>query len=280
MIDEHDRHHDLQPLARALLVLPASAPPDVVAGGHATAAATVARASCTNPPTSRPCTLSSTVASSSPFSDEIIAGPRACSMRASCPSGICGAAWRADEHLCQRLRVGPVLGPIAHPHREPRSAFDRGRQHRLADGVLDHLLHVADADPVPGRGRAVDLDVQVLAARDLLRIDVAGAGHACGRRRPPVAPDPRASRDRCRRSSRPTSDRMPVVSMSIRLMIGIVQMFDTPGICTARPISARRRSSVMPARHWSRGLRWTTVSVMFSGAGSVDVSARATLATA
>ena len=44
----------------------------------------------------------------------------------------------------------------------------------------------------------------------------------------------------------PTSDRTPVVSMSIRLMIGIVQMFDTPGICTARPISARSRSSVMP----------------------------------
>ena len=78
----------------------------------------------------------------------------------------------------------------------------------------------------------------------------------------------------------PTSDRTPVVNMSIRLMIGIVQMLDTPGICTARPSSARRRSIVMPGRHWLRGFRCTTVSVILSGAGSVDVSARAIFATA
>ena len=77
----------------------------------------------------------------------------------------------------------------------------------------------------------------------------------------------------------PTSDRIPVVSMSMRLMMGIVQMLETPGRRTARPISARRRSSVMPGRHSFFGFRWTMVSVMLSGAGSVDVSARATLAT-
>ena len=77
----------------------------------------------------------------------------------------------------------------------------------------------------------------------------------------------------------PTSERIPVVSMSMRLMIGIVQMFDTPGSCTARPISARNRSRVIPSRHWSLGLRCTIVSVMLSGAGSVEVSARATFAT-
>ena len=70
--------------------------------------ATAARASATNPPTSRPCTLSRTVASSSPFSDEIMAGPRACSMRASCPSGICsppGAPTSTCASACGSARA-------------------------------------------------------------------------------------------------------------------------------------------------------------------------------
>ncbi len=66
----------------------------------------------------------------------------------------------------------------------------------------------------------------------------------------------------------------------MRLMIGIVQMLVTPGSSAACPSSARSCSSVNPARHCSRGLRCTTVSVMFSGDGSVDVSARPTFATA
>ena len=62
-------------------------------------------------------------------------------------------------------------------------------------------------------------------------------------------------------------------------MIGMVQIVETPGICTALVISPRSFSIVMPAGHWSRGFRCTSVSVMFSGEGSVDVSARPTLAT-
>ena len=62
-------------------------------------------------------------------------------------------------------------------------------------------------------------------------------------------------------------------------MIGIVQMLVTPGSSAAALISVRRRSSVIPGRHWSRGFRWTIVSVMLSGDGSVDVSARPTFAT-
>jgi hypothetical protein len=41
---------------------------------------------------------------------------------------------------------------------------------------------------------------------------------------------------------------MPVVSMSIRLMIGIVQIVETPGNWTAALISARSRSTLMPGR--------------------------------
>src|SRR5258708_2927993 len=50
--------------------------------------------------------------------------------------------------------------------------------------------------------------------------------------------------------------------MSMRLMIGIVQMFVTPGSSAACPSSVLRVSSVTPVRHWPRGLRWTIVSVV------------------
>ena len=55
----------------------------------------------------------------------------------------------------------------------------------------------------------------------------------------------------------------------------------TPGMLHG-PRRAPRESAPAssPARHCDRGLRWTTVSVMLSGDGSVEVSARPTLATA
>ncbi len=99
---------------------------------------------------------------------------------------------------------------------------------------------------------AVDLDVEVLTAGDLLRIDVARAWHRPDHVRDFARQSPRADFRSVPKIFTPTSERMPVVSMSMRLMIGIVQMFVTPGSCTARPISARSRSSVMPGRHCSR----------------------------
>ena len=77
----------------------------------------------------------------------------------------------------------------------------------------------------------------------------------------------------------PTSDRIPVVSMLMRLMIGWVQMFDTPGKVVAASSSPMSRSRVIPGRHSDGGLRFTTVSVMLTGAGSVEVSAREIFAT-
>ena len=77
----------------------------------------------------------------------------------------------------------------------------------------------------------------------------------------------------------PTSERMPVVSMLMRLIIGWVQMFATPGMVTAVSSSPMSCSRVIPGRHADGGLRLTTVSVIFSGAGSVEVSARAIFAT-
>ena len=140
------------------------------------------------------------MASSRPFSEEIIAGPRACSMRATWPSGICAPLGAATSTLAERLRVGAVLRRVAHAHREPPPAFDGRRQVRLADRGLDDLLDVADADAVARRRGAIDLDVQVLAAGDLLGIDIAGAGHRPQHLGHLPRERSRARSGRCRRS--------------------------------------------------------------------------------
>ena len=74
----------------------------------------------------------------------------------------------------------------------------------------------------------------------------------------------------------PMGVRMPVESMSIRPLIGIVQLLENPIILARnRPsISATSFSGVIPLRHSAGGLRLTTVSTISSGAGSVAVSAR------
>ena len=75
----------------------------------------------------------------------------------------------------------------------------------------------------------------------------------------------------------PMGVRMPVESMSMRALIGMVHEFATPGNCSARSISAISLSVSMPGRHSSCGLRLMTVSNISSGAGSVAVCARPAL---
>ncbi len=72
----------------------------------------------------------------------------------------------------------------------------------------------------------------------------------------------------------PTGVRMPVASMSVRALIGMVQALLTPGNCNARSSSAISWSTFIPARHCDLGLRLITVSNISSGAGSVAVPAR------
>ena len=71
--------------------------------------------------------------------------------------------------------------------------------------------------------------------------------------------------------------RMPVESMSMRALMGMVQALDTPGNCSAWSNSAISLSIVMPARHSDSGLRLMTVSNISVGAGSVAVLARPAL---
>ena len=72
----------------------------------------------------------------------------------------------------------------------------------------------------------------------------------------------------------PTGVRMPVESMSMRALIGMVQALDTPGNCNALSISAMSLSTFIPGRHSASGLRLITVSNISVGAGSVAVEAR------
>src|SRR6266581_5227970 len=94
----------------------------------------------------------------------------------------------------------------------------------------------------------------------------------------------------------PTGVRTPVVSMSTRALIGMVQAFEVPGILSAWFISstncsvemwsgvnlrnkvlaqsgAQEEYQVSTFRHWISGLRTITVSIIENGAGSVEVSA-------
>src|SRR3954453_7281609 len=70
---------------------------------------------------------------------------------------------------------------------------------------------------------------------------------------------------------------MPVDSMSIRALIGMVQALDTPGNCNDRSISAMSLSTVIPGRHSFSAFRLITVSNISVGAGSVAVDARPAL---
>src|SRR6266568_6182291 len=67
---------------------------------------------------------------------------------------------------------------------------------------------------------------------------------------------------------------MPVESMSVRALIGMVQALLTPGSWSALSISAISLSVVMLARHSAFGLRLMMVSNISIGAGSVAVAAR------
>ena len=75
----------------------------------------------------------------------------------------------------------------------------------------------------------------------------------------------------------PMGVRIPVDSMSMRALMGMVQALETPGNCSALSISAINLSMVMPDRHSDSGLRLMTVSNISVGAGSVAVLARPAL---
>ena len=76
----------------------------------------------------------------------------------------------------------------------------------------------------------------------------------------------------------PTGVRMPVESMSMRALIGIVQALDTPGNCSDLSISAISLSVVMPGRQSLFGLEIDDRLEHLRRRGSVAVDSAAGLA--
>ena len=75
----------------------------------------------------------------------------------------------------------------------------------------------------------------------------------------------------------PTGVLMPVASMSMRVLMGIVHAFVSPGNCTIPSNSEMTSSMVLPAGQVSVSVRVMVVSNIDSGAGSVAVWARPAL---
>ena len=78
-----------------------------------------------------------------------------------------------SSRLTGLLVLAEIAG-VADAHREAVAALDGLRDDPAAQGHLDRVLDVGDADAVAGRLLAVDLDLQVALAHDRLGDHVAG----------------------------------------------------------------------------------------------------------
>src|SRR5436190_15063973 len=88
------------------------------------------------------------------------------------------AVWTCDDHARQRLRARPVLRGVTDPDWEPLAPLDREGEIGFPDRRLDHVLNGAHRDAVARRRLAVHPDVEIRGARDLLRVDIRGAGNS------------------------------------------------------------------------------------------------------
>ena len=100
---------------------------------------------------------------------------------ATWPSGTIAGAWPISAivgtRTCAAMACGsrPQLARVAHDHAEALAALDGGGHHLAAQGRHDHVLELADGEPVAGECGAIGLDVEVVAAREALGV---GAGRA------------------------------------------------------------------------------------------------------
>ena len=152
---------------------------------------------------------------------------------------------RAETRMpLERLDVVAVVAGVADADRVALAALDGHRQRPAPHRHLDDVLDVADVDAVAGRLLAVDLDLDVALADDLVGEDV---GRAADRRGAPPAISWLTRWISSRfapKTFTPTGSRTPVESISIRLAIGWVKLLPQPGICKAVLISSTRSSFV------------------------------------
>ena len=226
-----------KPLARALEV-PGTGRPTRAARPAGSAHA-FARPRASRRPRSRRSAASSPTSTSTkptrrPASLRTKGGPMRKPSVATCESGT-GAARRRHQHAAERVRVLAEVARVAHLDREALAALDRRRDGRPADRGLDHLVQVPRAEAEARRLLAVEAQVEVEAAgaaarRPRCACPAAPASTLLDRRSPCARSSARSSPS----TFTPSSLRIPVASISVRVWIGIQKRFGRPGQLDAR----------------------------------------------
>ena len=85
---------------------------------------------------------------------------------------------RGYEYTPELVDLIAQLTRIANVDRISLAAFDRGGDVLAADRGHDRLLHVIDGEAIAGDRRAVNVEIDEVAARDALAVDAARAGDA------------------------------------------------------------------------------------------------------
>ena len=156
-------------------------------------------------------------------------------MSATSPSGTVPPFGKRHQHvLGDRLRIGAQIARIADRDRVAFASLDRGGDRLGAKRRRDHVLHVGDHQTVARQLVAVGDDLEVVAADNALGVGAGGAGDGLERRFRPGGRPVSISARSLPITLTPTGVRMPVDSMSMRALIGIVQALETPGNCSAR----------------------------------------------
>lgn len=139
--------------------------------------------------------------------------------------------------------IVPQFAAVAHVDRVAFAAFDGAVHGHAADGGFDLHEHVLDVQTVAGDLGTVRDDVEGVAARDAFGIGAAGArdllDHALE-----LFADVVDRRQVGTEIFTPTGVRMPVLSMSMRALMGMVQALTWPGRVSASSISATSSSQL------------------------------------
>ena len=155
------------------------------------------------------------------------------------------ARHRHENVMRDRLGIAAQIARIADIDAVAFAALDRRGDGLAAERRRNRVLHVADHQAVARQRVAVGDDVEVVAADDAFGISAGRARHGLSRRFRSVAPAFHLVRS-VPNTLMPTGVRMPVASMSMRALIGMVQALETPGNCKRLVHFGDQPSTVRP----------------------------------
>ena len=179
-------------------------------------------------------------------------GARTTSRRASWPSGTCAPEGRRHDDLAQGFEVLAEVAVVAEVDSVALQALDRRGERHAAQGDFQDILHLADRKAVAGDVVAVDVELDVVAAHDALGVGAGGAGDL-PHDRLDLRGDALQLREVGPATLMPTGVLMPVASMSMRVLMGMVQALMSPGNWIAAFIASDNSSGVR--RRWAMTCR-------------------------